>query len=404
MTPFTVQADPWATLLYACSIYGAMWWLSRGLLLTRPVDAALTPVQERHGCLDGLRGVLAIGVLVHHSIVGYVYQREGSWASGSNPVVNHLGETTVALFFMITGFLFTEKACGQRVDWIRFYSSRLARLLPLYACLVVAVFLLVLGESGWVLRVPAPALALEFVQWLAFVVFGRPDINDVSMSWTRIAGVNWSLQYEALFYLLGVPALFLAARRLGPRARLVAALLLLAPLLALALVKGRIGGPPLYIAHFLCGIVAAHVHDDPALRPIWRHPAVRIVAAACAAALGWFTDAWSFGAVVLTFVIFMAVVGGGSVFGLLRTSPARWLGDVSYGTYLLHGLVLWLAFKLLRAGTGSVDLSLPGYCLFAVGVAGVVVGLASLSYIVLEKPMIEWARRRPPAGTPAAAR
>jgi len=48
---------------------------------------------------------------------------------------------------------------------------------------------------------------------------------------------------------------------------------------------------------------------------------------------------------------FLLIVSGATLFGLLLTRPARRLGDISYGIYLLQGPVLLLAFSLpgLRA-------------------------------------------------------
>ena len=42
---------------------------------------------------------------------------------------------------------------------------------------------------------------------------------------------------------------------------------------------------------------------------------------------------------------FLLIVSGATVFGLLLTRPARRLGDISYGIYLLQGPVLLLAFS-----------------------------------------------------------
>ena len=45
-------------------------------------------------------------------------------------------------------------------------------------------------------------------------------------------------------------------------------------------------------------------------------------------------------------VIFYLIICGSSVFGLLLTRPARRLGDISYGIYLLQGLVLYFVFSI----------------------------------------------------------
>jgi len=396
-----LESAPWLSAAFAALVYAAMWALAHALTRSPVVQRAATGSTSRFGTLDGLRGVLALGVFVHHTVAASVYVVTGHWAAGGNPVLNHLGQSTVALFFMITGYLFTAKACAPGMDWRRFFTGRLARLMPLYAVVITAVFGLVLGEGGWQLHERPLRLLGEYLQWLGFVAIGRPDINGVAMSWTRMAGVNWSLQYECWFYLVGVPLLALSARLLParPRALLVAALLLLP--LGWAAYRGRIGGPPLYVAHFLCGILAAHLHADARIAPRLSHPAMRGLAALSVPALMFWPDAFSAMPLVLSLLIFLGALGGLSFFGLLRTRAALWLGDISYGIYLTHGVLLWCVLHAAGGARGLPTLPLAAWAGAMLATAAGVVLLGSLSYIMLEKPWIDRARRTPRPGVGA---
>lgn len=366
------------------------WWLLR----LEPVERELSQPTHRWGTMDGLRGILATGVFVHHSFTAWVFHTTGRWEWSASPVLNQLGQSTVAIFFMITGFLFSRKALAVRVDWTELYRSRLARLCPLYFAAVAAVFAIVIAQTGGRLTEPLSALGLELARWLAFVVFGRPDINGFPQSWTVMAGVNWSLKYEALFYAFGIPALYLIARFLR-RPWLFAVTLV--SLIALLVVREQTGAaqtPTLYLAHFLGGILVAFGMDlrffAEAVRRTWFH----VLGAVALVYLCTQINSFGAGSVIASAVIFAASVGGMSIFGLLRTRPALWLGDISYGIYLLHGIVLWLVLHFMSQAGVLSDVALPSYTFLAALVGFGVVALASLSYVAMEKPVMRWAHSR----------
>lgn len=106
-----------------------------------------------------------------------------------------LGQGSVALFFMITGFLFWSRllAQGRNHDWLAFGVSRVFRLYPLYLPLMLLVFVSVFHLQNWQLKEPGLEL---FKQILAWLTFDRPDINQYRHSGMLISNVTWTLAYE----------------------------------------------------------------------------------------------------------------------------------------------------------------------------------------------------------------
>jgi peptidoglycan/LPS O-acetylase OafA/YrhL len=398
-----LERYPLAAAAYAVSIFIVLWLTAKAALQLKVVATNATPAEGRYGCIDGLRGFLAAGVFVSHSFTAYEYNVTGSWGWSASPILNQLGQTSVALFFMITGFLFTLRAERATVDWRALYLSRVLRIAPLYVLVVCAVFAIALSATGWVLRdTPAQLLSAIF-EWMTFVVFGRPDINGLEKTWTIVAGVNWTLRYEVLFYVFAIPIIHFAARLLPLRPRLVGAVVLLAVLLFQHARTAAAGSDLLWAVHFLGGALVALAYRDPAASEVLKSRWFQYPAAGASIGLAFMLDAYNALGAVLSIGLFAAVVGGFSFFGLLRTKPALWLGDVSYGLYLLHGIALWLVLRALQPWLR--DATLPQYFALVGCVGALVVGVASLSFIALEKPAtrLRFGRRRMRTAALAAA-
>jgi len=96
--------------------------------------------------LDHIRGYAALLVLLYHSLHLYAYDQRfhrpfesDAWMATSNPLYAVLfeGHTAVALFMVLSGFLFEYGASGQRVQYLPFLRNRLLRIYPLYLALCI---------------------------------------------------------------------------------------------------------------------------------------------------------------------------------------------------------------------------------------------------------------------------
>jgi peptidoglycan/LPS O-acetylase OafA/YrhL len=82
------------------------------------------------------------------------------------------------------------------------------------------------------------------------------------------------------------------------------------------------------------------------------------------------------------------VASGNTLFGALRPRSIRWLGEISYSTYLLHGFVLWVLVQRLPpllhldARQAWVFLPLMAVC------SCLLIIISSLTYRYIEKPGI----------------
>lgn len=236
------------------------------------------PFQGRFASIDGLRGYLAFFVFLHHSCIWYFYLRTGQWKVPPSNLYTHFGETSVALFFMITGFLFFSKLIEgktKRIDWGKLFVSRILRLVPLYFFLMFSLFILVAYLSNGILNESVWTLLIKMVRWLGFTILGGPNLNGIHTG-LIIAGVAWSLPYEWFFY-LSLPLLALTVGIVPPL-----------PFIALSVVSlfyFEIWNPKIYYLSFLGGIGAAFLCGFTHFRAIAVRKISSFIVLACIASV-----------------------------------------------------------------------------------------------------------------------
>lgn len=353
---------------------------------------------DRLARIDGLRGYLALFVFVHHACIWHAYLQHGRWEVPQSNLYTHLGQSSVALFFMITGFLFFGRVLAGRqapIDWPRLALSRVLRLAPLYFSVLlllgIAIWLLSAGE----LKVPASQLALDALRWASFTIFGAPDLNQFGNTWRITAGVTWSLPYEWLFYAsLPLQALLLRARvSLGA---------LLLGTGALALILSVFQPLALHLATFACGMVAAWLARWPHWQRFCARPlaGVLVLVALLLLVLG-FPGLYRLPPLMSLGLAFCLISGGCDLFGLLRWRASVRLGEISYSVYLLHGIVLFTLFHGIVGVDAAARWSPLVYGAVVVALTPVLVALCTLTFVAIERPGIRATdrllRRRPAA-------
>ncbi|QJI42732.1 acyltransferase [Pseudomonas sp. ADAK2] len=341
--------------------------------------------ESRFASIDGLRGYLAFGVFIHHSIITWIFLRTGVIDFPPSNFYSQLGQGSVALFFMITGFLFWSRLLsqGRQHDWLAFAVSRLFRLYPLYLPLMLIVFVSVFQLQNWELKEPGIKLAGQILAWLTF---DRPDINQYHQTGMLISNVTWTLGYEVFFYL----ALPLAAMVFIYRGSWLQVVLCLIGIYVLYQVVGwEHSLKKHFLASFLGGIAAAYWVRRPQL-VAWSQTRLAGIIALLALAIAFtaFNRAFSLMPLLLMSVFFVIVASGHTLFGALKPRSIRWLGEISYSTYLLHGFLLWVMVQrlphVLNIDTRETWVFLPTMALCAC----LLIIISSATFLYIEKPGI----------------
>lgn len=337
----------------------------------------------RYETIDGLRGFLAIGVFIHHVSIWFQYIKINMWDLPKSNLYVHFGQTSVALFFMITSFLFVSKLINSKdnkFNWRDFFISRFFRLAPLYFFSLLIIILSVIHLSYWKFNTTTFSFIRNILDWCSFTITGAPDINNSNLTGLINAGVTWSLPYEWLFYFsLPVISLFITTQK--PKRRF---LFLSIIFFVFFYYKHQIISYHIYA--FLGGAVAPFLLKYISINNKIKDTAASIIIVLCLYLIIQYDRALNLYCIILISIIFTLVALGASLFGLLKTSTMKFLGDICYSTYLLHGIILFITFYFIIWFHNLRTYTPEQYCYVIFIITPILIMLSYISFRFIEKP------------------
>lgn len=367
---------PWLLAWLTIVVLGRLGRLGR-------LGSSVEPTQPgRNASIDGLRGHLALAVFLHHGVIWHAYLRTGRWEAPSSNLFNQLGQASVALFFMITAYLFVGKLLTARdkpIDWTRLYVSRVLRLTPLYLIAVLGVLAMCGALTDWTLRTSLAELARALLHWLFFTIGGAPDINGIEKTNLMTSGVTWSLPLEWMFYLL-LPALALLIRR--DTRWWVATASFLAAWAIWSQHKD-----PWMLRAFAIGGLSAWLSQKAFVMRLARDRIGSVcVAVALAAALLATHQVREWRPMLALAIAFTLIAAGNTLFGVLVSRASRSLGDLAYGVYLLHGLMLFGSVQFVIGPEQAATLTAAQHWGWLMALTPLLIALAWLAFHRVEQP------------------
>jgi peptidoglycan/LPS O-acetylase OafA/YrhL len=312
-------------------------WLTSRFELTR--NNCALPLRP----MEGLRGYAVMLVfLVHYVTLSAPWIARPSPLAALADALHTIGNTGVDLFFVLSGYLIYGSLISRRQHFLPFIRRRIARIYPAFS----VVFGLYLGLSAAFpdkSRIPAAPLegALCVAQnYLLLSGFGQR---------APIVTVSWSLSYEMAFYFaipLLIAAFGLHGRSPRWRSRFFAGVLLVAAACCVFF------SAPVRVIMFIAGIL---LHEAMAGKLSQAQaPATATVLLALLLGMGGMLaqapPLLKFGGLFMAFFLLCLACfrhPSGRVGLACGLTPMRWLGNMSYSYYLLHGLALKLAFAVL---------------------------------------------------------
>lgn len=315
--------------------------------------------------LDGLRGVAAITVIVSHCAnAGFLPQFLGKG----------FGQQGVALFFVLSGYLIFYLYLDRNFTKSGIYQyalARCARVLPLfYGVVLLAAVVWVITGSG-------------------LYGFNSTDQLMTNLLLFQGTGILWSIPVEIQFYVLFVGFWWVYGS--GYQKWALSGLLVIQVAL-LALTIGYNFGLssgyslPYWLHFFVIGGVASLICPNVKV-PNWIGVltlcALPLALPEVRRMLGWpvlpnYLDPITAGYPVL---VFLLVLWGARAFRFLAHPVLRYLGNISFGAYLLHWPLISVVSSLGIDGLGAFGL-----------VTGTTLLLASVSLHFYERPVQRFLR------------
>ena len=294
------------------------------------------------------------------------------------------GVVAVISFFLISGFVMTglvRTHYAQYRDVPAFYLDRMARIFPQYLLFLAltAICHAYLNFNSSFLR---RASLIGVLSNISAIPLDLYMFSDKIEQFTFIPQA-WSLGLELMFYLC-FPLIMVSGARTP--AFIASALFWLVA--AFRVIDPDIWGYRLLPGTLFVFLLGAFIYDDR--KPTPRHPAVIlfVALAVCAVLLRSLgkldplpnTSQYTWEVLVGT------LFGIPMLFVLCRVARRRWddwFGNLSYGVFLCHYLVIWLFDSF------GIEQDLPAkVCMIALCVA-----LAGLGYVLVEHPVLLWRHR-----------
>ena len=387
------------------------------------VRTATAPAHPRIAALDGLRFIAAGTVLFSHGFFYLLLNQDNARVTAYNAPFVGMANIGMTLFFVLSGFViyYNYVASVSLPGGVRaFFVARFARLYPLF----LLVFLVCIFDSfryadGKVDIIGPIPLFLTFTQSWWFWVFGE---RAASEAYSDATGLMWSLSTEAFFYAIYPLVAPLLRRCNGTFLVLIGCMVaLVGAWLAAELTEYRgslnawaalytgnvvasqrfshwliYNSPWICIFEFLLGAIAAQfvmtTHMEPMRARIAGGCALFVILAAYGYCL---VNRLPLGGCITTCVAggFAILIGASAAKGHVFSSALsnRWMvmgGEASYSLYLLH---YWVMHDL---GHRLAD-NRPVFIRSGVFVVLMLVsvGIARVSYLIYERPLIRIVRR-----------
>jgi len=394
----------------------------------------MTDKEAHVPALDGVRGLAIALVFVRHLSLISWFRQSGNAVDRAVAGAASAGWIGVDLFFVLSGFLITgvllrerERASSMPAKFGRFYWRRTLRIMPLYfvAC---GVLFFVVPVLPYFRVQPEIARLHQSAPW--FWLYGVNFLDVIhGRGWTPFnTGHFWSLAVEEQFYLVWPLVVLSTSRR--TLMRIVGALIFAGPLVRVACLAFFGGSGP--DAAYELSLARVDVLGVGALIAViyrggrggWARisslaPWCGAASAAVFAAIAFFRGVgasedptmqlagYSAVAMGMGSLIASVLPAGGStprLAAVFAAHPLRTLGKYSYCLYVVHFPLMtvmdvaWMHVHIPPM-FGS---QLPSWTAYGAVLAALSLGVAWVSWRVLEAPMLAMKDRFSPRPHPSA--
>lgn len=354
--------------------------------------------------LNGLRFFAAIAVVITHiELIKYQSGFSDIWRN--NKLVFELGSLGVIFFFVLSGFLITylllqEKKVTQTVAVKKFYLRRILRIWPLYYLIVLLGFLVLphihFIDNPYLIKFLDTNFAPNFLLYLLFL----PNLAFAAFAAVPHIGQTWSIGVEEQFYVLW-PLIVKHSKNILKALLWVIGILITLKVIVLILYKQMPDNSALKIIKpFLAmtkmesmaigGIGAYYLFIGNQKIKLLYSNALMLFSIAMIIVLVYFTPAVIQDGMYLVFsvlflIIILNVSSNPDCIFKLENKVFKVLGNISYGIYMYHLIIIAFVFAGLKHFGLQIDDSVISQLIVYTSTILGTVLLAWISYSYFEK-------------------
>ncbi|MEN8899006.1 MAG: acyltransferase [Nonlabens sp.] len=345
--------------------------------------------------LTSLRFLFALMVFVSH--LDFLKTSSTSWLRSIYKDVLSHGYIGVSFFFILSGFILTHvyesKLNGTKNKKKNFFIARLARIYPLH----VATFIIAIPLMFWGQEINGKGLLLGLSN-ISLTQSYLP-IKELYFSFN---GPSWSICCEVLFYLC-FPFLLSLFKRLEKGKYYFTVLLAISIIILPHFIQekwhhGLFYIHPLFrLVDFILGIILfglfKELKSKQALVDFTKLECLAIAIFVLFFTLRNYVTETSLYSVFywipMMMIILVFAFQKGKISKLLSHKTAIWLGEISFGFYMLHHLIM----RFFLLGNGRYEVLNNDYMIIALLLTTSIIA-AGISHKFFEVPMNKWIRKK----------
>jgi len=294
--------------------------------------------------MEGLRGIAVFLVfLVHYSSLIEPYIVEKSIEMFFLHTIHRLGNVGVDLFFVLSGFLIYGTLIRKNeTNFFQYMKRRIVRIYPTF----LIIFLIYLCLSFmFPIENKIPNNLWDACLYIFQNLLLLPGLFDI----TPIITVAWSLSYELFYYLL-IPLVIrlLSLRNWTFKQRIIFWCIIS----LIGFTYFEVYGGPYRLLMFISGILLYEVFENKLIKPPKHLGTLSLILALLSYVYAPYLELSGVMQMGILYVFFFIVCleafsknNGSAIW--LKISPIRWLGNMSYSYYLMHGLTLKGCFMFI---------------------------------------------------------
>lgn len=361
--------------------------------------------------LNALRFFAAFLVFASH--VELLKSRKGFDSYYNTPTFLELGGSAVTFFFVLSGFLITyllfiEKEVAGKISLSQFYLRRVLRIWPLYYIVVLAGFFLI-PHIPYLQNSISGELYVDFNPKLLLFLLLMPNISYILYPHTPYISPAWSIGVEEQFYLAWPWLLSRTERPLRLFLFLIAGIYIIKAFFKILQTVPDIKAQEvsqtilniMYFARFECmiiGSICAYIlhRKKVAILKLLYNKYLQIfcyMTIIVFLATGFKIPAFNhiIYSIIFGIIILNIAANPDSIFKP-ENKILNYLGQISFGLYMYHELAIGISVRFLQDLSLNFNYANSNAILYIFALL-LTIGVASLSYYLLEKPFLKLKRK-----------